>query len=284
MSITFCTIASGSSGNSAFVSADSAGALGAAAGKINILIDAGLTGKVMSAAFISLGINPAELSAIFITHEHGDHIKGAGVLSRRYNLPIYLTKGTASHASTYRALGKIAPHNQFLAKPNVPITIGGVEIMPFDIPHDANEPVGYTITVNNAKGNSRKLAYATDLGHITPQIAAHMADADIIAIESNHDLNMLKNGPYPIYLKQRIAGPKGHLSNADCGAFLADIITPKTKHIVLAHLSQENNRPTLAFETVKNILLSKGIDAGGSVNLYIADRHRQGPLITISED
>jgi phosphoribosyl 1,2-cyclic phosphodiesterase len=276
MSITFCTIASGSSGNSAFVSA----------GRIKILIDAGLNGKVMSAAFASMGVNPAELSAIFITHEHSDHTKGAGVLSRRYNLPVYLTKGTAAYVEKYNTLGRIAPHNQFLVYPNVPIVLedgissNSAEIMPFEVSHDANEPVGYAITANNSEG-SFKITFATDLGRVTPQIAAHTADSDIIVIESNHDINMLNNGRYPLHLKQRILSDFGHLSNTCCGAFLADTITPKTKHIILAHLSQENNRPALAYETVKNILLSKGINAGGPVNLYVADRHRPSPLITI---
>ncbi|MCL2396534.1 MAG: MBL fold metallo-hydrolase [Defluviitaleaceae bacterium] len=266
MSINFCTIASGSSGNSVFVSTD----------QTKILIDAGLSGRAIETNMAGVGINCADLTAIFITHEHTDHIQGAGVLSRRYNVPLYLTRGTWQYAQKYGTLGKIAQENQMMITPDTAVILGDMKVKPFAIPHDAAEPVGYTI-----QAHGRKIAVATDLGHINPNVAENFYDADIVMIESNHDLDMLQYGPYPAHLKRRILSDIGHLSNVSCGAFLADIFGPKTKYIFLAHLSQENNRPVVAYETVKNILTAKNIDAGGSVGLYLADRYKTSGVLTL---
>jgi len=263
MSIKFCTIASGSSGNSAFVSA----------GKNKILIDAGLSGRALEELLLSAGIKAGELSGIFITHEHGDHVKGAGVLSRRFNIPVYMTAGTKAGAE----LGKIAPHNLFLVREYIPIFFEDMEITPFGVAHDANEPVGYTI-----KTDKHKVAIATDLGHICGNVIKYFADADIMLIEANHDVEMLRNGPYPVHLKQRILSSIGHLSNVSCGTFLAQSYSLKTKHIFLGHLSQENNRPAIAYETVKNILLANKVKIGSEVGLYLADRSRPSPMIVLS--
>ncbi|MCL2168489.1 MAG: MBL fold metallo-hydrolase [Defluviitaleaceae bacterium] len=260
MSISFCTIASGSSGNSAFVSV----------GKNKILVDAGLSGRAIEEGLRAVGIDPRGLSAIFVTHEHGDHIKGAGVLSRRHKLPIYMTAGTKAGA---RELGKIAPGCLRLVRAGVPVALDGVEVMPFAVCHDALEPVGYTFTTK-----SHKIAITTDLGHATDSVAAHLLDSDIILIESNHDIDMLKNGSYPADLKARILSPLGHLSNAACGELLAKIITEKTKHIFLAHLSEENNHPAIALNTVQNILTANNIKTDG---LHIANRHHPSQLITL---
>ena len=266
MSLSFCTIASGSSGNSVFVSTP----------KVKILIDAGLSGKAIESGLFSNGINCADIGAIFITHEHIDHIKGAGVLSRRYDLPIYATAGTWEYINHHKAIGKLSDKNKMYITPDVPVIIDDMEIMPFDVPHDANQPVGYTV-----KSGIRKIAIATDLGHASDNVAKNISEADIILIESNHDLTMLEDGPYPAHLKRRILSNTGHLSNVACGCFLADIFSSKTKHIILGHLSQENNRPILAYETVKDILLANKIDVGGSVGLYLANRHTPGAMLTL---
>jgi len=266
MKINFCTIASGSSGNSVFVSTPGA----------SILIDAGLSGKTIESGLAANGINCGFIDALFITHEHSDHIRGAGVLSRRYDLPIYATAGTWEYMNHFKAIGKVAEKNKMHITPNTPIIIDDMEIMPFDIPHDANQPVGYTI-----KSGTHKIAIATDLGHASDNVAQNISDSDIILIESNHDITMLENGPYPMHLKRRILSDMGHLSNVSCGRFLADIFSTKTKHIFLGHLSQENNRPILAYETVKNILLSSKIDVDDSVGLYLANRHSPSPMITL---
>jgi len=254
MSIKFCTIASGSSGNSAFVSV----------GNNKILVDAGLSGKAIEEGLRAVGECATKLTAIFVTHEHSDHVKGAGVLSRRHNVPLYMTAGTAMGAD----IGRIASKNHFLVRCGVPVVFDGVQVMPFGVPHDANETVGYSIIAGE-----RKISIATDLGHTPPEVVAQMKGSDIILIEANHDIEMLKNGAYPQHLKQRILSPLGHLSNVACGTFLADIICSKTKHIILGHLSEENNRPMLAHETVKRIL------HGHEVGLSVANRHRPSEVI-----
>jgi len=266
MTVNFCTIASGSSGNSAFF----------AAGRTKILIDAGLSGRAIEQALAMRGANPRELSAIFVTHEHSDHIQGAGVLSRRYDVPLYMTAGTWGYVSHYKALGKLAEKNRVTALPGVPVVLADMAVTPFSVPHDANDPVGYVVECGG-----RKIAIATDFGHASPETAGHFFGADVIIIESNHDLNMLNNGPYPAHLKRRILSNTGHLSNVACGRLLADIYSPKTRHIFLAHLSADNNHPALAFQTVHDIMTAGGINVGGDVGLYVAERHRPSVMMEI---
>jgi len=266
MSMQFCTIASGSSGNSAFIST----------GGVKILVDAGLSGRAIEQALASHSIHCSQLDAIFITHEHSDHIQGAGVLSRRYDLPIYMTRGTWDSAHRINSFGKISDKNRFVLTPDVPVALGDTEILPFRVDHDAGEPVGYTI-----RYQGRKIAIATDLGHTDANLAQHFSGAELILLESNHDLDMLQFGPYPAHLKRRIMSNSGHLSNVACGKFLTDIYTDATKHIFLAHLSQDNNRPILAYETVRNIMSVGQIDVGGAVNLYLADRYRPSAMIAL---
>jgi len=246
------------------------------AGDVGILVDVGLTGRVVEEGLAVQGIDPRSLTAIFVTHDHGDHIKGAGVLSRRYNLPIYATAGTWAYAEKYKVLGKLNPANRMLVRSGVGVHLRSMEVLPFTLPHDASEPVGYAITTDK-----HKVVIATDLGHVNPHVASHVSGADILLIEANYDKHMLESGPYPVHLKRRIAGAMGHLSNVDCGGFLADVICERTKHIFLGHLSQENNRPMVAHETVKNILLSRKIDVGGAVKLYVADRHRPSAMVVL---
>jgi len=266
MPINFCTIASGSSGNSVYVSTRNA----------RILIDAGLSGRAIEQGLGMYDISCIDVDALFITHEHIDHIRGAGVLSRRYDMPVYATSGTWAYMNRCNALGKIADKNKLIVTENVPVMLYDMEIMPFEIPHDANQPVGYTIS-----SGGHKAVIATDLGHITQNVADNVYGADIMLIESNHDLDMLKNGPYPADLKRRILSNRGHLSNVSCGLFIKDIFSHKTKHIFLGHLSKENNLPLVAYETVKDILLAGKIDVGGAAQLYLADRHRPSVMVSL---
>ena len=266
MTMTFCTIASGSSGNSAFISA----------GKHKILVDAGLSGKAIEEGLRAVGVNPKELTAIFVTHEHNDHLKGAGIMSRRYNIPVFLTAGTAAHTV---ALGKLALHNKRIVRADVAVHLdghdqtSGLVATPFAVGHDANEPVGYIFTYQGAK-----CAIATDLGEITEEIAGYLQNSNIIAIEANYDIEMLKNGPYPLDLQRRIASKWGHLSNVACGQALANVICDKTQHIFLLHLSQDNNHPQVAYDTVENILIAE--DLRDDVKLHIAPRHTPSNIVS----
>ncbi|MDR2940727.1 MAG: MBL fold metallo-hydrolase [Clostridiales bacterium] len=251
----FCSIASGSDGNCIFVSS----------GSTKILIDSGLSGITIQKSLLGIGVEPSEIDAIFITHEHKDHIHGAGILSRRFSIPIYACEQTWFNMNTF--IGPISEKNKHYIYRQESCFINDMKIVPFEIPHDAISPVGYTIFTEGCK-----ISVATDIGHITDTIKQNISDSDILLIESNHDLDMLKNGPYPYVLKKRIMGGFGHLSNDACGHLLVDIMSEKLKYIFLGHLSRENNNPSLAYKTVSSILTENNIDIGGNLQLSVANR------------
>ena len=267
MPLHFNTIASGSSGNCAFIGSDNT----------RILIDAGLSGKRAESALSAMGIPPESLDALLITHEHSDHVQGIGILSRRFDLPVYATPGTWEAMDRFGAIGKIHPCNKLLVYSGERLVFNDLCIHPFAIPHDAAEPVGYTV-----ESEGRKIAVATDIGKITPLIERHLADCDLLLLEANHDVDMLENGPYPIQLKRRILGDRGHLSNANAGLLLTKVYSERLRHIFLGHLSEENNRPAVAHQTVNDILTANGIDTKKQVKLVVADRHRPGKLISLA--
>lgn len=242
MSVNFFPIASGSDGNCTYVGTKST----------HILIDAGLSGKKVQTALEEEGLSGDMIDAIFITHEHQDHVIGVGILSRRFNIPIYATEETWAEMERLKLLGKVESYNKFCVYDGQPCAIQDIKITPFQIPHDASQPVGYAIdTINH------KVSVVTDIGHITTIIREYMVNSDIILVESNHDVEMLKNGPYPIHLKERVLGELGHLSNENCGALLDLVIKNSVNvpsHICLGHLSKENNHPDIALETVANVL------------------------------
>jgi len=250
MSFYFSPLLSSSSGNSLFVRA----------GNISVLIDAGGTGAQMESALRSIGVGANELDAVLITHEHSDHIKSAGVLSRRHDIPIY------ANARTWRAmekkLGKIADKNR--KEFNQSFYIDEMLIEPYSIPHDAADPVCYALS-----RGGKKLATMTDLGHITKRLIEKVSGAQVVILESNHDLNMLKNGRYPEYLKRRIAGTRGHLSNEMAATAAFELVKMGVRGIMLAHLSEQNNTPELAYQTVETHLLKKGVEPGRHVALSV---------------
>ena len=252
----FCSLYSGSSGNSIFVSSKEA----------KILIDAGLPGKKIDEALNSIGENPKDLGGIFITHEHSDHIKGVGVLSRKYDIPIYANDKT--WLAMESTIGKIKEHNIKIMDRRTTVDIGGLSIKSFIIPHDAIAPVGYSVVCGN-----KKVSVATDFGTFTEEIYSNIKDSEVILLESNHDVNMLKYGPYPYNLKRRILSEVGHLSNEDCGKAIVDIVKQGLgKKIILGHLSNTNNQPDLALETVLSVVQEYGIKQGEDVWLSMADR------------
>ena len=215
-----------------------------------------------------------DIDALFITHEHADHIKGAGILSRRFDIPVFATAET--WAAMEGSLGKIAPSNKRIIYGSEMCPINDICVKPFEIPHDAAEPVGYNIFAGE-----KKITLATDIGHVTDTIRENLEDSDLLLLESNHDIEMLKKGPYPWHLKQRILGENGHLSNLAAGELLAEIMSGKMKYVFLGHLSEDNNNPHLAFETVEDILRKKQIEVGTHVKMDMASRFRNGVKVEL---
>ncbi|MDD7796274.1 MBL fold metallo-hydrolase [Clostridium sp. 'White wine YQ'] len=259
----FCSLYSGSSGNSIFVGSENA----------KILVDAGLPGKKIDEALESIGQNPKELDGIFITHEHTDHIKGVGVISRKYDIPIYANDST--WCAMESGLGKIKEHNIRVMDKRTTVEIKDISVKSFNIPHDAAGPVGYTFF---SKG--KQASVATDFGTFTEEIRDNIRDSEVILLESNHDIEMLKYGPYPYVLKRRILSEIGHLSNEDCGKAIVDLFSNgKLKNLFLGHLSNTNNHPDLAYQTVINVLNENNIKVNVDLGVAIAERHRPSNYI-----
>lgn len=231
----FCSIASGSSGNCIFVGTE----------HTSILIDAGISGKKVAEGLKELDRKPEELDAILITHEHSDHIKGLGVLARKYGIPVYSAPGTIRAMLESNALGKVDASLFHEIHADESFHINEMEIQPFRVSHDAAEPVAYRVNCQE-----KSVAVATDLGYYDEYTVEHLKGLDAVLIESNHDINMLQVGTYPYYLKQRILGSRGHLSNENAGRLIGEILHDGLKAVMLGHLSKENNYEALAFATV----------------------------------
>ena len=261
----FCSLYSGSSGNSIFIASDNT----------RVLIDAGLAGKKIDEALKHIGEEASSIDGIFITHEHIDHIKCVDVLSRKYDIPIYANDNT--WAVMEKNIGKIKEHNIRIMDRRSSIAIKELEIRYFNIPHDAIAPVGYTVS-----SGGKNASVVTDFGVFTEEIRDNIIDSDIILLESNHDINMLRMGPYPYNLKLRVLGENGHLSNEDCGNAIVSLIkSDKKKQIMLGHLSGTNNHPDLAYQTVVDVLSANGIRPGDDVTLQLASRHNPSEIILL---
>lgn len=262
--IKFCSLYSGSSGNAIFVASEST----------KLLSDAGMSAKKIIEALRSIGEEPSELSAILISHEHSDHIKGAGILSRKFGLPVYANAGTWQ--AMEQMIGSIPECNKVCFSSYAPFQIGDITVTPFPIPHDANDPVGYSFSASG-----KKVTVATDIGHVSLDLLSSFEDSDLLLLESNHDLEMLKVGRYPWHLKRRIAGDHGHLSNDAAGEVIAYMAQKGTKCFLLGHLSKENNFPELAYQTVCNALGEKSLHAGTDVMLDVVLRDHVGKVIEL---
>lgn len=251
----FCSLYSGSSGNSLFVSKH----------KTKLLVDAGLSGVKIQKALKEIEEDPKELKGILVTHEHSDHIHGIGVLSRRFNLPIYANEETWD--SMLSGLGKIASENIRTFSFKKDFLIEDLKLKAFKTSHDAAASVGFCID-----DGKKRLGIATDSGIVTEEMMKALKGCDLVVLESNHDPSMLEAGRYPFYLKQRIKGDFGHLSNEIAGNVAADLVKSGTEHLILAHLSEENNYPLLAYETTARILVSEGITVKKDTTLTVAKR------------
>ncbi len=264
MSLEFCSLSSGSSGNCQFIATEN----------VRILIDSGLSGKRVESFLGAIDVNPNTIDYILVTHEHSDHTKGVGILSRRYNVPIYANNKTWEAMKS--DIGKIDEKNIKEFKTNEGFELRDLAILPFKVSHDAIDPVGFVFYHKN-----KKISYLTDTGFVSSDVKKSIKNSNLLVIECNHDLEMLKVGKYPWFLKKRILGAEGHLSNEDAGNLIAEIMTGKEENILLAHLSKDNNFPELAYQTVVNIIEEKGIIANKDVNIDLTYRDKPTKLYNL---
>lgn len=262
MNCKISVLASGSSGNSIYITD----------GKTKILIDAGLSGKKLSERLAQIGLSGDEIDAVLITHEHKDHISGAGIISRRFDIPIYANNPTWE--KSYECIGSITEKNCEII--NNDFMIGDMRIHPFSISHDAIAPVGYIIYCNN-----KQIGIATDMGFFDEKIVKELKGVDFLVVEANHDRDMLMTGKYPWSVKHRIRGDEGHLSNDDTAALLPEIIDGNGPHILLAHMSQDNNNPEVAYITVKNGLTANDLKEGKDYKLGFTYQDKPTRVYTV---
>ncbi len=262
-----CSLYSGSSGNCIYVGSD----------KTHLLIDVGVSMKKVVAALQEIDVKPEELNGILITHEHSDHIAGLGVFLRKYGIPVYGTDKTLEAVSQYKNIGKIDMSLFHGFDPEQSFQLNDLWVKPISTWHDAVDSVCYTVSDDN-----KKISVATDLGDYDAHIVNALSGADAMLIEANHDVRMLEVGPYPYYLKQRILGKRGHLSNERGGQLIRELLNDHVKGIYLGHLSKENNYPELAFEAVKNELFGNPYSNDcRDFNLMVANRETCSQVIEI---
>ena len=244
-----CCLYSGSKGNSTFISA----------GGANILIDAGRSAKALCSALSSIGVSIDDIDAIFITHEHNDHVSALRVLSHKHQIPIHMLLNSAQ---VFNGLcdEKLCNCLRMYRGNNFETEVKGLRVIAFPTPHDSRAAVGYRFEFESEDGETVALAVSTDTGCVTNDMRENLLGCRAVVIESNHDTEMLINGPYPYELKQRIRSNRGHLSNTDCAALASELYESGTKHIMLAHLSEENNLPELAFNEVFTAIADEGFD------------------------
>lgn len=259
----FCSLYSGSTGNSLLVQNDNT----------CILVDAGVSGTKIVEALNSIGIDISQIEAILVTHEHSDHIKSIGTLSKKYNIPIFANDKTWKAMSTEAK--KVPLECQKTFTMDNKFSIGSLDILAFSIPHDAADPCGFNIF-----GSNKKISIATDVGHITPSIFTSLQNSSFVLLESNYDPKVLQYSSYPYNLKRRIAGPNGHLPNNEAGDTISKLIDSGLKTAMLGHLSKENNFPELAEQTVLEELATNNYNKN-SVDLYIASRFEPSPFLNV---
>lgn len=255
----FCSLYSGSSGNSLYVESNNT----------KILIDAGVSGKKITDALASLNVDINEIAGLLVTHEHSDHTLSLPVLSKKYNIPIYANEKTWS----------VLPSERIMNKKTFEIGksfyIGDLKIEPFPIPHDAICPCAFNIYNGN-----EKISVATDIGHITPEIVEYLKNSSFMLLESNYEPEMLHSSSYPYHLKQRILSDNGHLSNENAGQLITELYKYGLKQVMLGHLSKENNFPELAYQTVISELSSNNISLE-NLQVTVADRNSPSSVINI---
>lgn len=255
----FCVLGSGSRGNCTFIEH----------GETRLLIDAGFSGKEVARRLALINRSPEQLSAIIVTHEHGDHVSGVGVLSRRFKLPVYANPAT--HQAAAKRMGKLSALREFLTGQR--FGLGDLEIHPFAISHDTVDPVGFVVG-----SGEHIVGYCTDTGRLTKLMAHLLGKCHGLILEANHDPQMLKEGPYPLSLKQRVQSNMGHLANEDAASFACELVGGGLQVLVLAHLSETNNHPDLARQAMEKKL----VNHPARPELLLAMQDGPGPLIDLS--
>jgi len=259
----FCSLYSGSSGNCLFLETATT----------KILIDSGVSCKKIETALSSLNIDPNNINAILVTHEHSDHIKGLSTVSKKYDIPVFATKETFENMPNQTL--KLNEKNIKTFNIDNSFSIGDIKILPFSIPHDAANPCGFNISNGN-----KTISIATDIGHMNNSILKKLEESNFVLLESNYDTNVLKCCTYPFYLKSRIASSTGHLSNDIAAKTISYLSKNGLKSAMLGHLSKESNLPELAYQTTLNELLAENFDEN-NFNLNIANRDFPSKLINI---
>lgn len=259
----FCSLYSGSSGNCSLVQTATT----------KILIDAGESCKKIVEALTSINVEPSSIDGILITHEHSDHVKGLGIFSKKFQIPVY------ANLETWNAMPK---QKEKMIEDNIhffkfhKFNIGDIEIKPFSIPHDAANPCGFNLYHDN-----KKMSIATDIGHMNKEIINHLANSSFMLLEANYEPEILKCSSYPYLLKERIKGPNGHLSNSDAGKTISYLMNSGLNTVMLGHLSKENNFPELAYKTVVEELMQNNVTQN-SLRLSVANRFEVSPIIDVS--
>ena len=259
----FCSLYSGSSGNSLFVESENT----------KLLVDAGVSSKKIEEALANLEIDPTSIDGILITHEHSDHVQGLGTFAKKFNLTVFVNKKTLDAMPKQKE--KISEKNIKLFNINEKFEIGDLKVKPFSIPHDAANPCGFNIFKDD-----KKISIATDIGHMTNGVLKNLEDSIFIMLESNYDPEVLKYSKYPYQLKTRIAGPDGHLSNELAGKTISYLLNSGLKQAVLGHLSKQSNFPELAYKTVIDEIMCTKYDEN-SLKLSVASRDIPGNKIIL---
>lgn len=263
MKIKFISLASGSSGNCYYLGTETYG----------LLIDAGIGIRTIRKALRDINVSLDSIRAVFVTHDHADHIKAVGHLGEKMNIPVYTTARIHEGINrSYCMTEKLSSSVRYLEKEE-PMMLEDFRIESFEVPHDGTDNVGYCVEIDG-----KVFSFLTDLGEITPTAARYIRKANYLILEANYDEEMLKMGSYPKYLKERISSNFGHMSNSDTADFLADNITENLHYIWLCHLSKDNNHPELAYKTVEWKLRCKGVLVGKDVQLLALKRNTPSEL------
>ena len=262
--LNFCSLYSGSSGNSLFIQTPNT----------KLLVDAGVSSKKIENALLDINVDPSSLDGILVTHEHTDHVQGLGTFSKKFNLPVYVNQETLDAMPKQK--DKISNNNIKTFKISDKFSIGDLDIKPFSIPHDAANPCGFNIWKED-----KKISIATDIGHINKDVLKQLEESLFIMLEANYDPEVLRCSSYPFTLKSRIAGPTGHLSNEMAGKTISHLLKSGLKNAMLGHLSKESNFPELAYQTVVDELMLNNFFDKNSIDISVASRENHSKLINI---